>query len=64
MNDIPQFLTIRQTAKTGILSEHALRLRPKQGKLPHVMAGTKCLVNYPLLVELLNSESRQAMETR
>lgn len=61
MNDIPQFLTIRQTAKTGILSEHALRLRQKQGKLPHIMSGTKCLVNYPLLVELLNNESRQAM---
>lgn len=50
MCEMPQFLTIRETAKTGILSE--------QGKIPHIICGTKCLINYPLLVEMLTEESK------
>lgn len=59
MTNTPQFLTIRETAKTGILSEHSLRLMQKQGKIPHIMCGTKCLINYPLLLEKLTDESRR-----
>ncbi len=59
MYEMPQFLTIRETAKTGILSEHSLRLMQKQGKIPHIMCGTKCLINYPLLLEQLAEESRR-----
>ena len=55
------FMTIRETAKTGILSEHALRIMQKQGKIPYVMCGTKCLINYPLLVEMLTEESQKAV---
>ena len=62
MTNTPQFLTIRETAKTGILSEHSLRLMQKQGKIPHIMCGTKCLINYPLLVEMLTEESKKAMK--
>ena len=59
MCEMPQFLTIRETAKTNILSEHALRLMQKQGKLPCIMIGKKCLINYPLLLEQLTDESRK-----
>lgn len=52
-----KFLTIRQTAATGILTEHHLRLLEKQGKLPGVRSGNRFLVNVPILVELLNQES-------
>ena len=62
MCEMPQFLTIRETAKTGILSEHSLRLMQKQGKIPHIMCGKKCLINYPLLVEMLTEESKRAMK--
>ena len=55
------FLTIRETARTGILSEYSLRLMQKQGKIPCIMCGNKCMVNYPLLVEQLNAESRKAV---
>ena len=55
------FLTIRETAKTGLLSEYTLRLMLKQGKIPCIMCGKKCMVNYPLLVEYLNKESRKAV---
>ena len=61
MYEMPQFLTIRETAKTGILSEHSLRLMQKQGKIPHIMCGKKCLINYPLLVEMLTEESKKAV---
>lgn len=55
------FMTIRETAKTGILSEYTLRLMQKQGKIPCIMCGNKCMVNYPLLLEQLNIESKKAV---
>ncbi len=55
------FMTIRETAKTGILSEYTLRIMQKQKKLPCIMCGTKCMVNYPLLLEQLNADSRKAV---
>ncbi len=55
------FLTIRETAKTGILPEYALRLRQAQHKLPCVYSGRKCLINYTQLVDMLNSESKKAV---
>ncbi len=57
-----QFLTIRQTADTGILSEYHLRLMAKRGELPGIYAGNRFKVNYPLLVEKLNKESMEAVK--
>lgn len=54
------FLTIRETAATGILPEYALRMRQKQGKLPCIMCGNKCMINYPLLVDQLDKECKSA----
>ena len=34
MADIPRFMTIREVASTGVLSEYALRLMEKRGELP------------------------------
>ena len=58
----PKFLTIRQTASTGILSEHHLRMMVKKGTLPGIYAGTRFLVNYELLVQQLNSASEKAVQ--
>ena len=52
---LPKMMTIREVAKTGILSEHALRVMLRQGKLPSIMVGNKALINYSKLVEQLNS---------
>ena len=57
----PHFMTIREVAKTCILSEHALRVMQKTKKLPCIMVGTKCLINYPQLIEQLNEESKKAV---
>lgn len=59
MTAIPRFLTIRETAKTGILPEHLLRCWEKQGKLPCVYAGKKCLINFDVLVAQLNDLTKK-----
>ena len=54
-NDLPKMMSIKEIAQTGLMSEYALRLLFKQGKLPCVMVGAKALVNFDKLVEQLNS---------
>lgn len=49
----PRMLTIRETAQTGVLPEHALRAGVKRGEIPHIMCGTKCLINYDRLLQKL-----------
>lgn len=52
----PQMLTIRETARTGILPEVALRTLVKQGKVPGIYVGKKFLVNYDRLCDWLNND--------
>ncbi|MBR5313104.1 MAG: hypothetical protein IKU40_09510 [Clostridia bacterium] len=54
VNPRPQMLTIRETARTGILPEAALRTLVKQNKIPGVYVGCKFLVNYDRLCDWLN----------
>ena len=51
---IPQFMTIREVAKTGLLPQNCLRTMAKNGTLPCIYTGNRCLVNYSLLIEQLN----------
>ena len=46
-------MTVRELAKTGILTEHAIRLMLKQNKLPVLYIGKKALINYEKTVEML-----------
>lgn len=55
MSNQPRMMTIRQVAATGLLPEHALRLLEKQGKLPCIYVGRKCLINFDSLVDQLNA---------
>ncbi len=57
-NQTPQWMTIREVAKAGILSEYNQRLRVKQGRLPGIYTGRVFRVNVPLLLEQLEMESR------
>lgn len=54
---MPEFKTIRQTAATGILSEHRIRIMVAQGRCPGIKAGNRFLVNVPALAEQLQCES-------
>ena len=55
MENIPRFMTIREVARTGLLPEFRLRRMEKAGQLPCIHAGNKCLINFDLLVQQLNS---------
>ena len=54
-----EFLTIRQTAARGVVSEHFLRQLVAQGSCPGFYAGKKYLINFDALLELLDSMSRE-----
>ncbi len=63
MSEKPRFLTIRQAAAEGILSEYRLRRMEKAGELPCIYAGVKCLINYDLLLnQLRNAGCRRKEE--
>lgn len=61
---MPEFKTIRQTAATGILSEHRIRLMVAAGQCPGIKAGNRFLVNVSALAEMLDAESRKTKEAR
>lgn len=50
-------LTIRQIARTGLLSEYALRKLLRENKLPVIYIGNRTLINYTKLCEQLNADS-------
>jgi hypothetical protein len=52
-------MTIRETAKTGILPENCLRDMYHHGKLPGISSGNKFLVNFDMLLELIDRECRE-----
>lgn len=54
VSELPRMRTIREIAATGLLSEYALRKLSREGKLPCVYVGKKCLVNLDRLLEQLN----------
>lgn len=59
---MPKFRTIRQTAATGILSEHRIRLMVAAGTCPGIKAGNRFLINVPALVEQLERMSRESKD--
>jgi predicted site-specific integrase-resolvase len=59
MNCVPNLMSIREVARTGVLSEYTLRLWERQGRLPCVYSGRKCLINYDRLCEMLNQLGSQ-----
>ena len=54
-SETPNMMTVRQIAKTGILSEYALRAMLKEGKLPAIYVGNKALINYDMLCEQIKN---------
>ena len=51
---IPKMMTVRQVAKTGLISEYALRQLVKQGKVPCIALEHKVLINFDVFVEQLH----------
>jgi hypothetical protein len=59
---MPVFKTIRQTAATGLLSEHRLRILVAKGECPGIYTGNRFLVNTTALAEQLEVESKKAVK--
>lgn len=55
MQKQPTMMTIREIVGTGLMSEHALRMMLKAGKLPAIFIGKKALINYDKLCEELQA---------
>lgn len=55
MQKQPTMMTIREIAGTGLMSEHALRMMLKAGKLLAIFIGKKALINYDKLCEELQA---------
>ena len=55
MQKQPTMMTLSEIAGTGLMSEHALRIMLKAGKLPAIFIGKKALINYDKLCEELQA---------
>ena len=55
MENKPVFMTIKEVSRTGIIREYTLRQMVKQGKVPCIYSGKRCLINFPRFLEMLNS---------
>jgi len=56
--NIPRMMTIREVARTGVMSEYTLRAMVKQGHVPCVKVGVKVLINFELFCAMLNDPSQ------
>ncbi len=56
------FYTIREVAKTGIMSEYCLRKLVKQGLVPCLYSGSKCLINLQMLKNLIDDKNSAIYE--
>lgn len=51
--NVPRMLTPNEVAKTGILTEYAIRRGIKDGSIPHVKIGSHYRINYDKLLRML-----------
>lgn len=52
---LPQMMTVRQIAKTGLLPENAIRVMLKNGQIKAVYSDRKALINFDNLCEYLKT---------
>ena len=55
-NKIPEMVTLKDAAKRTGLSYYYLRNQCLAGKIVHIRAGAKILINFDRLINLLNGE--------
>ena len=51
----PKMMTVKEVAATGILSEYAIRLLIKTGRLPVLRVGNRALINFDRFQEDLDN---------
>lgn len=55
--ELPLYASIRETARMGIMTEHHLRQREAQGRLPGIYCGSRKQINLRQLLTMLDTES-------
>lgn len=58
-NDRKTYMTIAQACNYTGLSQHYLRAGCRANTIPHIMCGSKYMVNIPVLLEHLEAEARR-----
>ena len=58
-----KYMTIREVAKMGIVSECYLRRLEHAGKLPGFYSGVKKMVNVSMLMDQIEKESMGCLKT-
>lgn len=58
------YMTIRQTAATGLISEHHIRRLVAAGACPGIRSGSRFLVNFEQLTAQLEQESRDSVQRK
>lgn len=53
-HNTPKLMTVRQIAKTGMISEGALRRLIKQGIIKPLYSGNRALLNFNMVCETIN----------
>lgn len=56
------FVSIRDAAKLTGISTFALRNGVRNGKIAHILCGTKYMINYPRLVAQLDEASKTSVQ--
>ena len=56
MDNVPEMLSIRETAQRTNLSDRFIRKLCKEGKIVFVMSGRKYLINFQKFLQFLNRE--------
>lgn len=63
MNNCPKvYMNIEEAAKYTGISKFYIRNGCKRKEIPHIMAGTKYLVNVPRFLELLEAQASNKTE--
>jgi len=55
INSVPRMRTIKETASETGISYHTIRKWCLEGKITHLKAGSKYLINLDKFIEFLNS---------
>jgi excisionase family DNA binding protein len=63
MTNVPEMLTTSETAERSGLAKHYVRQLVLQGKIVHVRAGKKYLVNIDKFYDYLNSGDQPQEQT-
>lgn len=54
-NNLPTMLVIKETARRSGMPEHFIRAAVNDGRIVHIKAGRKILINYEKFIEYLNT---------